>query len=113
MRFSGGKRTAARTPCHTRGRSMKRSDPRGFYWTVAGNRNASNTTAATEFQNREFSGGGRAFPTTAPGPKKSARPKNSAESDRKVTGREGVGATICIEGARFRNPLLLTQRGGS
>jgi hypothetical protein len=25
----------------------------------------------------------------------------------------GCWATICIEGARFRNPLLLTQRGGS
>jgi len=29
MRFSRGKHTAARTPCHTRGRSMKRSDQRG------------------------------------------------------------------------------------
>jgi hypothetical protein len=58
MRFSGGKHTAARTPCHTRGRNMKRSDPRGSHRKLAGNRDASNATAATEFQNREFSGGG-------------------------------------------------------
>src|SRR5262249_42423697 len=45
MRFSGGKYTAARAPCHTRGRSMKRGDPRGSQGTLAGNRDPSNTTA--------------------------------------------------------------------
>ena len=45
MRFSRGKHAAARTPCHTRGRSMKRSDPRGSQRKLAGNRDASNTTA--------------------------------------------------------------------
>jgi len=50
MRFSRGKHTAARTPC-TRGRSIKRSDPRGSSspTKLAGNKDASNTTTAVEF----------------------------------------------------------------
>jgi hypothetical protein len=51
MRFSRGKQTAARTPCHSRSRSMKRSDQRGGSSSsesyLAGSKHASNITTAS------------------------------------------------------------------
>jgi hypothetical protein len=47
--------TAARTPCHTRGRSVKTQRPAMSQTKLAGNQRASNTTAAAALQNRKFS----------------------------------------------------------